>query len=155
MVVGDTNDATSLRQAFSGASAIFAVTDFWGSDCNVLSKSGSESGQKIMERLAEIEIQSGKNIADAAADTATLRRFIWSSLPAAKRLSGGKYSGVYHFDAKAVVDEYIQPCHLSLWAKTSILYMGFFTTNWKTILPRLRLQKVLPPPEPRVRGLFS
>ena len=55
----------------------------------------------------KIEFEQGKNIADAAVKTSTLKHFIWSTLPNATKISKGKYL-VPHFEAKNRVDEYIK-----------------------------------------------
>jgi uncharacterized protein YbjT (DUF2867 family) len=51
------------------------------------------------------EIAEGKMLIDAA-KAAGVTRLIWSGLPAVSKISGGKYTDVYHFDGKAVVTEY-------------------------------------------------
>jgi hypothetical protein len=80
----------------------------------------------------ELEYQQGKNIADAVASVvADLDRFIWSSLSNATQWSKGVYKGVYHFDSKAHVVDYIEEKYPHLKAKMSILQMGLFVTNWK------------------------
>ena len=79
----------------------------------------------------ELEKQQGKNIADAVATVKGLERFVWSSLSNASKWSGGKYTGVYHFDSKAHVVDYINSQHPKLAEKMSILQMGLFVTNWK------------------------
>jgi len=57
-----------------------------------------------------------------------LERFIFSTLPSFKEQSGGKYTYAYHFDAKAIVSEYLKE-QKALWEKSSLLNMGFYTTN--------------------------
>lgn len=88
-------------------------------------------GQTLREWCYEKELQQGKNIADAVATLDNLDLFVWSSLSAAKKWSGGKYTGVYHFDSKADVVEYINSMHPQLAKKMSILQMGLYVTNWK------------------------
>lgn len=63
------------------------------------------------------------------ADERKLERFIWSSLPSGEERSKGKYTYVYHFDAKAEVEKYIRTEKAELWAKTSVLHVGFYMTN--------------------------
>jgi hypothetical protein len=79
----------------------------------------------------DLEFQQGKNIADAVATVKSLELFIWSSLSDAKKWSGGKYPGVYHFDCKAHVIDYIKNKYPTLAAKMNVLMMGLFVTNWK------------------------
>lgn len=78
-------------------------------------------------------MKRGKAIADAAAKVLAkekgLERFVWSSLPPVKQLSGGKFTYVYHFDAKAEIARYIEKEQPALWKQTSLLNMGFYLTN--------------------------
>ena len=60
----------------------------------------------------------------------TLELFILSALSAAKRISGGKYAEVYHFDAKADIIDLIRASHPELAKKTAALQLGYFATNW-------------------------
>jgi len=57
--------------------------------------------------------------------------FIWSTLSHTKKWSKGKYTGVYHFDSKAAVVDYINEQIPELAKKMSLLQMGLFLTNWK------------------------
>jgi hypothetical protein len=88
-------------------------------------------GQTLREWCYETELQQGKNIADAVATVDNLDLFVWSSLSDAKKWSKGKYSGVYHFDSKAHVVEYINSTYPDLAKKMSIIQMGLFVNNWK------------------------
>jgi hypothetical protein len=85
----------------------------------------------MREWCYELEYNQGKNIADAVATVEGLELFVWSSLSAAKKWSGGKYLGVYHFDSKADVVEYIREKLPALHQKMSILQMGLFVNNWR------------------------
>lgn len=60
------------------------------------------------ELCFDLEVQQGKNIANASTKTKTLDRYIWSSLSDIKKWSKGKYTWVYCFDGKAKVAEYIK-----------------------------------------------
>lgn len=84
------------------------------------------------------------NIAKAAAASSTMRtleRFVYSSLSDARKWSGGKYTWVYHFDAKAEVVKKIKGEFPALAERMSTLQIGEYATNWKT-LPSLGPQKV-------------
>ncbi|KAF7890074.1 uncharacterized protein EAF02_002489 [Botrytis sinoallii] len=111
-VSADQDDPTSLVAAFSGAEAIFAVTNFWEPFYRKYEELSKQGDQVAGEYAAAIEILRGKAIVDAAAkilqEEGKLERFIWSTLPSFKKLSNGKYSYVYHFDAKAEVATYLQ-----------------------------------------------
>lgn len=75
----------------------------------------------------------GKNLIDAVErvlkEDGTLERFIWSTLPSQTELSKGKYTHSYHFDGKAKIAAYLKS-KAELWGKSSLLNMGFYTTNW-------------------------
>ena len=78
----------------------------------------------------KVEFEQGKNIADAAAKTSTLKHFIWSTLPNARKISNGKYL-VPHFEAKNKVDEYIKS-NAVLYAKTTFLWLTYFAQNYSS-----------------------
>lgn len=60
-VQADLNDKPSLVKAMTGAAAVFTMTNYW-------------------EKMdMELEIQQGKNLADAAKETG-VNHYIWSSL---------------------------------------------------------------------------
>ena len=130
---GDLNNVSSISAAVQGASIVFGNTVF--SDALTDSSSPDlkhlKPGQNVREMCYELELQQGKNIADAVATVKGLELFIWSSLSDAGKWSGGKYKGVYHFDSKAHVVDYIKEKYPELEKKMSILMMGLFVTNWK------------------------
>jgi hypothetical protein len=59
-----------------------AVTNFW------------------QHMSADKEIEDGKRIVDAAKAAGTVKQLIWSGLEPVKEISGGKFTGVGHFDSK-------------------------------------------------------
>ncbi len=75
VVKADFKDEASLRAAFHGAHAVFAVTNWWAALFQ--GKSQHECG--------EIEERHGINLARAAAATRTVEHYIWSTCPSAKR----------------------------------------------------------------------
>ncbi|KAK0736396.1 NmrA-like family-domain-containing protein [Apiosordaria backusii] len=87
VVAADLNDKSTLVKAMEGATAVFAVTNYW-EKCDM-----------------KLEIQQGKNLVDAAKE-AGVQQFIWSSLYNIAKLSNGKLPNVYHFDSKALVEDY-------------------------------------------------
>ena len=101
IVQADQNDVNSLKRAFRGAHAIFAVTDFasnWTkvSESATLRDKASEAGKSIGEYAGELERVQGVNAATAAADPdtiATLERFVFSTLAPVKKISGGRTHG--------------------------------------------------------------
>ena len=103
---------------------MFAVTNFWES------------------KSAAVEIQQGKNVADACKKVG-VQHLIWSSLlnvtkrslsmfPTNWRIclhflvSGGKLSQVHHFDSKAEVEQYIR----DIGVPASFFLPGFFMSNF-------------------------
>jgi uncharacterized protein YbjT (DUF2867 family) len=98
VVKADLDDVESLKKAFAGAYAVYAVTNFWE----------HFSGEK--------EKMQAKNIADAA-KAAGVKHAIWSTLEDTRKLMKPddkrmpmlqeKYR-VPHFDAKAEADAYFQ-----------------------------------------------
>ncbi|KAH7386353.1 hypothetical protein BKA64DRAFT_726041 [Cadophora sp. MPI-SDFR-AT-0126] len=134
LVAGDLNDASSLAKAFAGSIVIFGVTDFWGnlSDPNVQA-AAQKSGRPINVEGYDVEVQQGRNIVDAAnATVKTLERFVLSTLSATKKLSGGRYTHNYHFDAKWAAVEYLRERYPELEKKTSLLQVGLYMTNWNS-----------------------
>lgn len=118
MVEADADDEDSLTNAFVGASAIFAVTDFYEPFATGM---GPEKAMKV-------EYDRGVNMARAAAKTATLETYFWSTLPAAGELTKGEVK-VPHFDAKGKIDVYIKNDPV-LNPKTVFLLTGFYASNF-------------------------
>ncbi|KAJ6510575.1 NAD(P)-binding protein [Mycena sanguinolenta] len=76
-----------VSKAFAGADYAFLRTNFW-------------------EHMDwERELSEGKMLIDAA-KAASVKGIIWSGLANVKKISGGKYSLVMHWDGKAQVSEY-------------------------------------------------
>ncbi|GLA51200.1 NmrA-like domain-containing protein 1 [Aspergillus niger] len=99
----------SLLRAFTGADAVFAMTDFWAT------------------RSAQKETIQGRSIVDAAARTSTIQHFIWSSLPDPEKVSGGILRNIHHWKSKSVVADYIQQQYPQLWGKTTVvLFPNYF-----------------------------
>ncbi|KAK8151142.1 hypothetical protein IWX90DRAFT_96561 [Phyllosticta citrichinensis] len=119
IVVADYDDEKSVKKAFEGAQAIFALTNWW---------EYLRRGHK-QEACGEIEERQGMTLARAAAEIPTLEHYIWSTLPAAKEITGGKHP-VPHFDYKAVVDRRIRDELPALAAKTTSLFFGFYPSNF-------------------------
>ncbi|KAJ5595423.1 uncharacterized protein N7459_001631 [Penicillium hispanicum] len=131
VVAGDFDNPQSLDAALTGASVIFSVTDFLQSMMNPsLREAAAASGTSPGFYIRDHEAQQNKNIIDAAAKVSTLERFIYSSLPGMDKLSGGKYTHVYHCDSKAIAEEYGRSTYPDLWAKTSVFYAGFYLENF-------------------------
>ncbi|KAL5341435.1 hypothetical protein BJX70DRAFT_358784 [Aspergillus crustosus] len=115
IVKGDLDDKSSLVEAFKGAHAIFAVTDFF----EPFMKYGPEEAEKR-------ELIQATNLAEAAAETAGLSHYIWSTLPSSAKLS--KYH-TPHFESKATADEHILNRLPELAAKTTFLWVSYYASN--------------------------
>lgn len=90
VVQGDMLNKASLETALTGAHTVFAMTTpFSGPDDFV------------------DEFKGGKIIADVAVEKGA-QYIIFSTLPPVKEISGGKYTKVTNFDAKAKVEQYIR-----------------------------------------------
>jgi uncharacterized protein YbjT (DUF2867 family) len=90
----------------AGASAVFAVTNYW-------------------EHLdKQREITQGKNLVDAAQATG-VSHFIWSSLPNVTKLSNNTLTHIYHFDSKAEVEEYARAAGIP----ATFFHAGFYMSN--------------------------
>ena len=58
-----------------------------------------------------------------------------SSLPSARRISGGKYQKVLHFDGKEEIEEYIRAKNIP----AAYLDAGFYMTNFQYFFPPFAL----------------
>lgn len=106
----DLNDKVSLVKAISGSYAVFGMTNFW----ETMSK--------------DKEVQQGKNIVDVCISTG-VKHLIWSSLPHATHISGGKLTHIQHFDGKAEVEEYATTHKGNM--TVSFFMPAFFMSNLK------------------------
>ncbi|KAJ9654184.1 hypothetical protein H2198_006748 [Neophaeococcomyces mojaviensis] len=117
VVEADLNDLSSLRSALQGTELLFASSNFF---------------EPFMTRdastAAEIEATQGINLAKAAAETASLEHFVWSTLPSSSKISKGKYA-VPHFEGKHKVDTYIKTQDILL-AKTTFLFVTWYAQNF-------------------------
>lgn len=108
-VVGNYNNKESLRNAFRGATYLFAVTNFW--DAQVLQQK-------------ESEYEHGKNMADAA-HAEGVKFVVFSSLSDAS-VVGKSGIEVPHFTDKNRIQRYMQ----SLGLHCTFVYAGFYMTNF-------------------------
>ncbi|KAL2760157.1 hypothetical protein ACRALDRAFT_2092573 [Sodiomyces alcalophilus JCM 7366] len=141
MVKGDHDDLESLKAAFKGAHAIFAVTDwaanyFRVSEDTALQAQAKAAGRTVEEYAGDLEKAHGINVATAASDPevlSTLEKFVFSTLPAVQAISGGKYKHAYEFDSKAGAESYIRERLPELRARLSTVTMGVFQENWADV----------------------
>ncbi|PTB35065.1 uncharacterized protein TrAFT101_006402 [Trichoderma asperellum] len=89
VVWGDLNDVESLKTAVKGSYGVFGMTDYWSIHSQ------------------DIEMQQGKNLFEAV-KTEGVRHYIWSSLPWAEKLTGGRLTQLPYFDGKAIVEAHIE-----------------------------------------------
>ncbi|TLD29075.1 hypothetical protein PspLS_04187 [Pyricularia sp. CBS 133598] len=107
VISADMDDKESVSKAVAGSHTVFSVTNYWE------------------KKSKDVEIQQGKNIADAAKE-AGVQHFIWSTLINVTDLSKGKLTKVYHFDSKAEVDDYVR----SLGLPTTFFLAGWYVSNF-------------------------
>ncbi|KAL4792597.1 hypothetical protein BDV19DRAFT_400423 [Aspergillus venezuelensis] len=117
VVKADLHDVNSLIAAFRGTTAIFAVTNFF----ETISTLG-------IEKSMEVETTLGINLAKAAAATASLQHYIFSTLPDSKKYSGGK-AIVPYYESKNNVERYIRSDLPELMEKTTFLWLGWYASN--------------------------
>ena len=141
MVNADLDDVTSLAAAFQGAYAIFSVLDFWTGFRNAANESKRKEGQTMLQWAHDYELQQGKNVFAAAAQTQGLERLIFSALSYATKWSGGKYKHVYHFDAEGRAVEYGQLHYPDLMKRTSVIQLGVYLSN-TLLMPQYQPKKV-------------
>lgn len=134
LIKGNLDNKESLRVAFIGATAIFLATDFWTIFKQKETHEEAFATKTFLPILCHHrEIQQGLNAAEAASDPEvlkSLKRFVFSTLPAVTKLSGGKYTHVYHFDSKAKIEAHISSNVPGLARILSTFVMGVFTENW-------------------------
>ncbi|KAJ1938294.1 hypothetical protein FBU59_004481, partial [Linderina macrospora] len=113
----DLDDRASLVKAFQGVNIVFGVTQFF--QPSVMGK--AEEGD------TDAEFRQGKNMVDAAIE-AKVGSMIYSSLNSMKELSGGKYSGVLHFEGKHKIEEYLNSKAKEI--DPFIVYVGYYMENY-------------------------
>ena len=146
IVSGNLDDVHTLISAFAGANLIFSVTNYWEPffrpDCR---EKALDLGISFRKYAYNIELQQGKNIVDAAMttiDTLDKNGFIASTLSHAGLCSKGKFTELYHFDAKAdVFPGYVNEKYSNLAKKISYVQTGYFMSSYN-ILPHAYLGKV-------------
>ena len=113
-VKADLNDSSSILAALKDSYAVFAVTNYW------------ETASRA------VDVQHGRRIADACKE-AGVKHLIFSALPSAVKLSGGKLKGVQHFESKAEVAEYIESIKGKEMVATYFM-PGFYMQNIKGMI---------------------
>lgn len=115
VVKAELNDKSSLHAAMKGAHTVFALTaPTFGPDAKVK------------------EVSQGKAMADVAIAEG-VQYIIFSTLPHVSTVSGGKYTKVNGFDAKAEIEEYMR----TLPVRSAFFAPGSFMQNFhKVMAPR-------------------
>ncbi|CAN9297446.1 unnamed protein product [Alternaria alternata] len=133
IIAGDLDDLESLKKGFEGANVIFGTTDFWAHlNAPATHQVAAEQKRTANEVAFDREVQQMKAIIDAAAaHVGTLDRLVLSTLSSARKWSNGSIKWNYHFDAKAEAENYLKDTYPELWAKTSLLHLGYYASNWK------------------------
>ncbi|KAK1635386.1 hypothetical protein BDP81DRAFT_462390 [Colletotrichum phormii] len=130
IVEGDLDKADSLKAALQGANVVFGNTVF-SFVLALTSNPQLKPGQSLLEWAYELKVQQGKNLVQAVAELDSLQLFVWSTLSATRKWSGGKFQNVFHFDSKAAVVDHVRDYFPDLYNKTSLLQLGLFMTNWR------------------------
>ena len=107
---GDVSDRGSLEKALAGVDTVFLMTTpCFGPDG------------------VQVEFDAAKNVADVAVEKGA-QYIIFSTLPPASEISGGKYTNITMFDAKAKAEAYIR----SLPIKSAFYSPASFMENYIT-----------------------
>ena len=112
MVAGDVDDVAGLSAVLRDADTVFFLT-----------------GAAMPPVSLEQEIAQGKAVTDAAI-AAGAQYLIYSTLPRCSAVSGGKYTGVVHFDVKADVEDNIRKAPI----KSAFFAPGSFMSNFASAL---------------------
>lgn len=162
VVRADLKDVESLKEAVKGANIIFGVTNYWEPFLPHRVEASREQVKAlglrgVREYAGRVELEQGRNIADAAAatvDSLDANGFIASTLSHAGQCSGGRFKELYHFDAKAeVFPHYVKEKQPGLAAKMSCVQTGYFMTSHR-ILPDSYFAKVMSRSPFRLRMLW-
>ncbi|KAF9974693.1 hypothetical protein BGZ73_001851 [Actinomortierella ambigua] len=111
VVEGDVDDAASLPRVLQNAHAVFIATV-----------------TIYDEQLKQREQRQVRAIVDAAVAAGTVRQIIFSSLPDATAISGGKYS-VTAFDSKYEMEQLIRALSASHGIQSTFFSPAVFTQN--------------------------
>ena len=136
MVAADIDDFPSLKAAFAGANAIYAVTNYPG----LLAEIG------VIEEARVREQAQGTNLALAASEIPELEHYIWSTLPDTEAISGKEWY-IPHFCGKGRVDTYIRKELPALFEITTLLALPLYGDNFQypVVTPRPIVSDILIP----------
>ncbi|KAF2714812.1 NAD(P)-binding protein [Pleomassaria siparia CBS 279.74] len=134
VIAGNLDSVPSIAHAVHGSHVVFGNTDFWTHYSNPSTHARAAAEGRAANVVAyDLEVAQGKKMIDAVATTttATLDRFILSTLSDTRGISRGKFMNNFHFDAKWQQVVYLRDTYPALWQKTSLLQLGIFASNWK------------------------
>jgi hypothetical protein len=117
VVEADVNNVDSLKAAFAGSQAIYAMTNFFEA---VLTLG--------IERSMDTETRQGINLAEAAAATPSLEHYVWSTLPNTRLNTNGALA-VPYYESKNRVDAHIRASLPQLLAKTTFFCPAWYAGN--------------------------
>lgn len=143
MVKADVTDISSLKEAFDGATHLFATTDSNQIIFDMIRhpEKLEGTGQTPRTYAKAIEEGLGRNIVDAAKEIGTLKRVVWSGLASPKKWSKGKYEEVTMWDCKEVIQEMFE-AEEKLKGILGVLLIGFYLTNALSVPALYGPQKV-------------
>ncbi|KAH8901331.1 NAD(P)-binding protein [Thozetella sp. PMI_491] len=108
VVHGDMTNRASIEAALTDTNTVFVMTaPTWGPN-------GLEGDDGVAEMIADVAVEKG------------VEYIIFSTLPSATEISGGKYTTVTLFDAKAKAEKHIR----GLPIKSAFFSGGFFMENF-------------------------
>jgi len=132
VVEADLDHPETLKTAFAGAHGVFLVTNFW-----------EQGADEVKQATAAVR----------AAKQAGVQHFIWSTLPDAEAISGGRLH-VPHFTGKAKVDRIVREAGF---AHHTFVIAPFFYQNLAGLMaPQKQADGTLGwalPIDPTVRGI--
>ncbi|CAO2649763.1 Nn.00g010550.m01.CDS01 [Neocucurbitaria sp. VM-36] len=129
-------DTTAIGQALQGATAIFAVTDFYRHLNEHSTLTLADVWKKSPEEVAaQREIAEGKAIVAAAAAVQGLKLFVLSSLsPAYGEMEDAP--GLQQFHSKAEIVQYMDISFPNLGRRASLLKPAMYMEEWTKFLRR-------------------
>ncbi|KAH7361026.1 putative NAD dependent epimerase/dehydratase [Rhexocercosporidium sp. MPI-PUGE-AT-0058] len=130
IIAADLSCPSTLASAFSGATAIFSTTDFWGPFYDPSTPALLKDGENLAQFYKEAEKMQGVNVADAASKIVGLERLVVSALCHAEEGSVGIYRNVAHWDGKAEAVKYLKETYPGLAEKTTVVVVGNYMENW-------------------------
>ncbi|KAL4929906.1 uncharacterized protein BDV17DRAFT_290261 [Aspergillus undulatus] len=116
----------SLVSAFRDATYIFANSVFRP---DVFMEKGARAAQELEETHGLNIVRAARKV---ARDEGTLEHLVWSTLPDAEKISGGKYT-IPHFQSKIPAEEYLLDEGNGLKERTTFLRVGMYGLNLERV----------------------